>query len=161
MDGTETLDRLRRLFAWDAWANRETLAALRAAGAPPDETVRLLAHVVGTGWLWWARLRREPSPTAVWPELGLPEIAAQIDRLEAAWNATLDGYAAAPGRLAETVPYVNSQGEAWSNRAADVLEHAVLHGAHHRGQIAAALRRAGAEPPYTDWIHAVRRGLVP
>jgi uncharacterized damage-inducible protein DinB len=164
MDATETLDRLRRLFAWDAWANRETLAALRAAGAPPDETVRLLAHVAGTGWLWWARLRHEPSPLAVWPELGLAEIDRQIDRLEAAWNATLDEYAgqADPaGRLAEPISYVNSQGEAWSNRAADVLEHAVLHGAHHRGQIAAALRRAGAEPPYTDFIHAVRRGFVP
>jgi uncharacterized damage-inducible protein DinB len=97
---------------------------------------------------------------AVWPELGLPEIAAQIDRLEAAWSAALDGYAAAPGRFAETVPYVNSQGEAWTSSAGDILEHAVLHGAHHRGQIAAALRRAGAEPAYTDFIHAVRRGFV-
>lgn len=163
MDGIETLDRLRRLFAWDAWANRETLSALRAAGEPPLEAVRLLAHVVGTGWLWRARLRDEPSPLPVWPELDLAEIDRQIDRLDGAWSATLDEYASdadPAGRLAEPVSYVNSLGEAWTSSAGDILEHAVLHGAHHRGQIAAALRRIGCEPAYTDFIHAVRRGFV-
>lgn len=165
MDGTGSLDRLRRLFAWDAWANRETLTSLEAAGevppSPPPETVRLLAHVIGTGWLWRARLRREPSPLPVWPELGLAEIDRQIDLLHGAWSATLDEYASEPRRLAEPVSYVNSLGEAWTGSAGDILEHAVLHGTHHRGQIAAALRRAGCEPAYTDFIHAVRRGFVP
>jgi uncharacterized damage-inducible protein DinB len=68
--------------------------------------------------------------------------------------------AADPGRLGEEIPYVNSLGEAWTNRAGDLLEHAVLHGVYHRGQIAAALRRAGCEPAYTDFVHAVRRGFV-
>jgi uncharacterized damage-inducible protein DinB len=167
MDGIETLHRLRRLFAWDAWANRETLTSLEAAGevppGSPPETVRLLAHVIGTGWLWRARLRREPSPLPVWPELGLAEIERQIDLLDGAWSATLDEYAShadPAGRLAEPVSYVNSLGEVWTSSAGDILEHAVLHGAHHRGQIAAALRRAGCEPAYTDFIHAVRRGCV-
>jgi uncharacterized damage-inducible protein DinB len=162
MDGLETLRRLRRLFAYDAWANRETLASLeRASPAPPAEAVRLLAHVVGTGWLWWARLRRQPSPLPVWPNLKLAALPEQIDRLESAWGATLDGMEADPGRLSEEIAYVNSLGEAWTNRAGDLLEHAVLHGVYHRGQIAAALRRAGCEPASTDFVHAVRRGLVP
>ncbi len=170
MDGAETVDRLRRLFAWDAWANRETLASLQAAGtasaaataatAPPAEAVRLLGHVIGTGWLWWARLCREPSPLAVWPDLDLVALGDQIDRLASAWSTALDEYGREPGRLAAPVSYVNSQGEAWTGSAGDILEHAVLHGAYHRGQIAAVLRRAGCAPAYTDWIHAVRRGFV-
>jgi uncharacterized damage-inducible protein DinB len=36
----------------------------------------------------------------------------------------------------------------------------VVHGGYHRGQIAAAVREAGGEPAYTDFIHAVRAGLV-
>jgi uncharacterized damage-inducible protein DinB len=35
-----------------------------------------------------------------------------------------------------------------------------IHGAHHRGQIIAELRAAGAEPPYTDYIHSVRQGFL-
>jgi uncharacterized damage-inducible protein DinB len=42
-----------------------------------------------------------------------------------------------------------------------VLTHVVLHGAYHRGQIAADLRAAGLEPPYTDFIEAARRGEIP
>ena len=44
------LARLRRLFDHDAWAHREALAALAgpAAGAPPPEqALRVLAHVLG------------------------------------------------------------------------------------------------------------------
>jgi uncharacterized damage-inducible protein DinB len=157
---TDTLSRLRRLFRWDAWANRETLASLRAAGAPPAEAVRLLAHVVGTSWLWWARLRREPSPLPVWPELDLDGIAGQLPLLERAWDEALDGFARDPARLDEEIAYVNSLGEPWTSAAGDILEHNVLHGGYHRGQIAAALRKAGHEPAYTDFIHAVRQGFV-
>jgi uncharacterized damage-inducible protein DinB len=35
-----------------------------------------------------------------------------------------------------------------------------MHSTYHRGQIAAAMRQAGATPAYTDFIHAVRQGFV-
>jgi uncharacterized damage-inducible protein DinB len=35
-----------------------------------------------------------------------------------------------------------------------------MHGTYHRGQIAAALRASGATPAVTDFIHAVRLGLI-
>jgi uncharacterized damage-inducible protein DinB len=35
-----------------------------------------------------------------------------------------------------------------------------MHGAYHRAQIAAAVRESAQEPAYTDFIHAVRQGLV-
>jgi uncharacterized damage-inducible protein DinB len=158
---TDTLRRLRRLFHWDAWAHRETLASLQAVDAPLEGAVRLLAHIVGTSRLWWARLRREPSPLAVWPALDLDGIAAQLPPLERAWEETLDGFARDPSRLGEGISYVNSLGEPWTNTAADILEQVVQHGGYHRGQIAAAVRRAGFEPASTDFIHAVRRGFVP
>ena len=55
---------------------------------------------------------------------------------------------------------VNSKGEPWTSSVEDILTHVVLHAAHHRGQVASGLRAAGHEPAYTDYIHAVRRGLV-
>jgi uncharacterized damage-inducible protein DinB len=42
----------------------------------------------------------------------------------------------------------------------DVLTHVLFHSAYHRGQIALQMRASGAEPAYTDFIHAVRKGFV-
>ena len=43
----------------------------------------------------------------------------------------------------------------------DVLTHVVTDSAYHRGQVASELRAGGFEPAYTDFIHAVRQGLLP
>jgi len=42
----------------------------------------------------------------------------------------------------------------------DILTHVLLHSVYHRGQIAADLRAGGAQPPYTDFIHAARQNLI-
>ena len=58
------------------------------------------------------------------------------------------------------ITYKNSKGEAWTSAVEDILVHVTTHSAYHRGQIAADLRAAGIQPPYTDYIHAVRQGLI-
>ena len=152
------LDRLRRLFAYDAWANRETLVALRAAGTPPESALARMAHVVGAEWLWLSRLAGTEKPMAVWPPLSLEDCGREAASVAAAWTERLDRLSNAS--LARRVAYVNSQGESWESSEGDVLEHVILHSAYHRGQIASDLRAAGVEPPSTDFIHAVRRGFV-
>jgi uncharacterized damage-inducible protein DinB len=58
------------------------------------------------------------------------------------------------------VSYKNSKGEPWSSAEEDVLMHVVMHSAYHRGQIATDMRANGFTPAYTDFIHAIRQGLV-
>lgn len=156
----------RRLFEYDAWASREAAATIeRAAARAPDQVkilahapLRTLAHAVGAQRLWLARLRRAESTTPVWPALTLAECKQDIEALARTWT----GYFASleDASLDETIEYVNSRGERFTSRVEDVLLHVVVHGAHHRGQIASGLRAAGAEPPYVDFIHAVRQGHV-
>jgi uncharacterized damage-inducible protein DinB len=152
------LQELRRLFAYDRWANRETLASLAAAGEPPARALRFMAHIVATDRLWLGRLLADGERVVVWPEMTLAECAARLDDMARRWEEYLGGLGEAD--LARPVEYVNSLGEAWTSTAGDILTHAVMHGVYHRGQIAAELRQAGHEPAYTDFIHAVRRGLV-
>jgi uncharacterized damage-inducible protein DinB len=152
------LDELKRLFAYDAWANRETLASLERTADAPEAARKRMAHVVGTEWLWLSRLREKPSPLAVWPPLDLAECGKQLPRLAAAWRKELG--AVSEASLGRRVTYVNSKGEIWENGAGDILMHAILHSVYHRGQIASDLRAAGFEPAYTDFIHAVRKGFV-
>jgi len=84
------------------------------------------------------------------------------DAMSAAWRDYLArlGNQFAPGSLDDKVEYRNSKGEPWSSRVEDILTHVLLHSAYHRGQIALQMRASGMEPAYTDFIHAVRQGLV-
>ena len=147
-----------RLLRYDAWANGETVRAL-GAGAAPAKALRWMAHIVGAGELWLARLREEPASMAVWPDLDLDGCAAGVARLAERWPR----YLATVGLedLSEGVGYRNSLGEYWTSTVADILTHVALHGSYHRAQIAAAVRESGGEPAYTDFIHAARQGLIP
>jgi len=150
-------DYYARLLRYDAWANAETLGSLRG-GDVPVKAVRWMGHIVGAGALWLARLRQEPPGMAVWPGLDLEGCAEGIERLADGWPRYLQTLS--PADLEEGVGYRNSLGEYWTSTVGDILTHVAMHGAYHRAQIAAAVRESGREPAHTDFIHAVRQGLV-
>lgn len=148
---------LRRLLRYDIWANRETLRSLSRSPAPP-KSLRWLAHIVGAERLWLARLREEPQPMPVWPELDVQGCADGLEDLSRRWADYLRDDI--PARLSDSVSYTNSKGEAWTSTVEDILIHVTIHSAYHRGQIASDLRAAGLEPAYTDYIHSARQGLI-
>lgn len=150
------LERHARLFRHDAWANLETLGSLERRASPPG--LRWLGHIIGAELLWLGRLTGEPSDLPVWPELDLDGCGRRLEQLAGVWPRYLGGLSV--DDLADSVGYRNTLGEFWTNTVDDILTHVVAHSAYHRGQIAAAVRAAGGEPAYTDFIHAVRRGLV-
>jgi len=154
----EMLDHLRRLFKYDQWANHEVLASFRVASTPPTRSLKLLAHVLGTEYVWFSRLKQEKSPLAVWPELNLAECEQHAARLPQIWSNYLEDLARE--RLRQPVSYKNSKGESWTNGVEDILMHVVMHSAYHRGQIASDMRAAGHTPAYTDFIHGIRQGRV-
>lgn len=151
----ELLPHLTRQFRYDDWANRETLAFLRRAAEPPSKALQLLSHIVAAEHVWLDRLHGRTPTIAVWPDIALPDMPAHLDALRDSWSALLAGSA-----LHEMVAYQNSRGERFSSPVLDILTHIVNHGTYHRGQIATALRESGAEPPYTDWIHAARQQFI-
>ena len=152
-----TWDRLRQLFAYDEWANHESISSLKQAGTLPSQALRRMAHVLGTQYVWHSRIVGEASRSAVWPELSLGECENHTTELGKIWR---DYLRANQGRLEQTVTYKNTKGEAWTDQIENILMHVIMHGAYHRGQIASDLRAAGYTPAYTDFIHAVRQKLI-
>ena len=146
---------LRNLLRYDVWANRETLRSLKER-APP-KSLRWLAHIIGAEYLWMARLRRRPDTLPVWPELDVEACGERLDELSRLWPEYLGDGARS---LTATIPYTNSKGETWTNTVEEILTHVVIHSAYHRGQIASDVRANGRVPAYTDYIHAVRQGLM-
>jgi uncharacterized damage-inducible protein DinB len=154
----DIVDYLHRLFAYDDWANREVLAALRSSANPPARSLKLIAHVLSAEGLWLARINQEKPSLPVWPELTLAQCEAEANKLGISWSSYLDD--CEEFGLSQQIKYVNSIGESWTSQVDDILLHVITHSAYHRGQIASDMRAAGLTPAYTDLIHAVRRELV-
>lgn len=151
-------DYLRRQFAYDEWANREVLNAIRSAGGANQRSVQLMAHILAAEQLWLDRLKQQPQSVPVWPEPDLAQSEALADTLGKEWLEFLDLITA--GDVLQTVTYKNSKGEQWTSSIVDILTHVVMHSAYHRGQIASYMRANGQTPAYTDFIHGVRQGLI-
>jgi len=149
-----------RRFRYDAWANLAALGPLeRPATPPPDRAAAILAHIAATQYLWMRRIGLGLDPDTdlpVWPALAVAGTRGHLARLASAWPDPLGRLVA--GRLDEAVSYTNSQGQAFTSTVGDILEHLLLHGAYHRGQVATLLGRAGLAPANTDFIHWVRSG---
>jgi uncharacterized damage-inducible protein DinB len=152
---------VRKQFAYNAWANREVLAAIQAAdGASGGDqrSLQLLSHILAAERLWLERLTGQPQSLPVWPEPDLVRCETESAELEKLWAEYLDAVLARD--LSRTISYKNSKGEAWSSTILDVLTHVVMHSAYHRGQIASHMREIGQTPAYTDFIHAKRQGML-
>ena len=147
------LDALRRRFRHHAWAG-STLAEAVAATPAPD-ALRPFAHALAADRVWHHRLAGAPTASLeIWPAL-------DADGCRALWAATTadwQTFLAESVRLGEVAAYQNSRGEPFESPVADVLDHVLLHAAHHRGQACAALRAAGAVPPALDLIVWSRSG---
>ena len=152
------LELLIRLFKYDAWANEEVLRSLRATADPPARAVKLLAHILSAQRLWLERMKGVPQSLPVWPEWTLDEIEAELPKLKREWKVFLGEKK--PAELALRFQYTNTKGDHYSSTIGDTAMHVAMHGAYHRGQIALRTRDSGAEPAYTDYIHAVRTGKI-
>jgi uncharacterized damage-inducible protein DinB len=149
--------RYRRLLEHDGWANVPALVSLQK-GPEPAQAVARLSHIVGAERLWISRIHQEAPVMPVWPDFDLEQCAAELTELQGEWMRCLEGLD--EESLYDGVAYRNTKGEFWTSTVADILSHVVLHASYHRGQIAAAVRGAGGTPAYTDFIHAVRSGLI-
>ena len=148
---------LERLLRYDLWANREALKSLGQA-IPPPRSLKWMGHIIGAEFLWLARMEARTSELPVWPDLSLQDCGTRLRDLS---QQLVDGVArAGPERLNQRISYTNSKGESWTSTVEQILTHVVIHSSYHRGQIAADVRAAGQTPAYTDYIHAVRQGLV-
>lgn len=151
----DLLTRLSYLVVYWEWGNARSLAAIEATPAVGDDARRWLAHVVEAERIWLLRVQGNTPPTQdFWPDLPLAAIADAAQANRAAWREELT--ARAPDRLEEPIDYRNSRGEPFATPVSDIVLHVTVHGDHHRGQIAAAVRRAGGEPANTDYITFTR-----
>jgi uncharacterized damage-inducible protein DinB len=147
---------LCRLFEHMAWADLRVLELLESAPRARQQSVeRVYSHLLAAERVWLMRLRGEDSSQQpIWPHFELSEMRALGERMAGAYRDLVASLG--EDRLSEEVSYANSRGVIFRSTVADILTHVAMHGSYHRGQIAAAVRGAGAEPVNTDFITYAR-----
>jgi uncharacterized damage-inducible protein DinB len=137
---------------FEHWANSQSLKAIVATSHGLPEALSLVAHIVSIGCFWAARVEGTAGNLDPWPTFTGPELETELGQLLDRWLRLSHCTA-----MDAQVRYVGNDGESRSNLFSEVLQEVLLHGAHHRGQIALVLRMKGFDPPRsTDFIPALR-----
>jgi uncharacterized damage-inducible protein DinB len=147
-------DHLTRVFRHMEWADARVLQSLRDAHAVLKKDLDLYAHILASEHVWLSRIDGSGAKVAVWPTLTF----AECEKLAAENSAAFLKLASelTPESRERRITYKNSAGDQFTSTLEDILTHVSLHGAYHRGQIAASLRASGDVPVPTDYIAFVR-----
>lgn len=153
----DSADQFLRLFAYDNWANEQVLLSLQEnldQIDQADQAVKYYAHIAGAQDLWYRRVEgKAQDDLEVWPEYDLPVALQKITTLYEQWQQLINNNRSDLERI---ISYQNSKGISYDTPLADILHHVIIHGQHHRAQIAKLLRNAKIDPPATDFIYFSR-----
>lgn len=144
-------ERLLRLFDFDHWANKKVLDALPD---DQDEPLELMSHILAAQELWYNRIiGADLSGLEVWPMYSLNQCKDLSANQAEQWRTLIEDNSKDLERL---ISYKNTSGNAYDTGLSDILHHVIIHGQHHRAQIATLLRQSGIKPPATDFIFYTR-----
>jgi uncharacterized damage-inducible protein DinB len=148
-----SLEHLRGLFAYNDWANRRIITALKENYS--DQSRRILAHLLITEQEYFARLYgKDSTGFDFWQDLSLEDCGALAREIAAAYEKLLRRFE--EEGLDLTAKYRTSEGVAVENTFREHLTHVLFHSSIHRGNIILKLREAGFTPPKIDYIIYLR-----
>jgi uncharacterized damage-inducible protein DinB len=147
-------DHFIKVFQHLKWADARVLDSLRGAKSLVKKDQELFAHILGSEHVWLSRIGGTAPKFAVWPTLTLDECDQLASENAVAFQKLISGLTAEA--IQRAITYRNSAGEEYASTLEDILTHVSLHGAYHRGQIAASVRAAGDAPSPTDYIAFAR-----
>lgn len=148
-------DHLLKELQYNFWANRMLAEALIRQNFTTGRPYEVYCHVLASEMVWAARCMEWDEQFKTW-EIYVPKDL----KLTA-----IDNYNWLSGVLLETSPdlekiisYKNSDGVPFKTPLHEILQHMLLHGQYHRGQVNSALRQAGLKPERVDYIVYQREG---
>jgi len=142
----DTMSDLPKLLHYSSWAN-EAWIRFVSASCPNDEyLVTRLSHILHGERAWLQRVAGEEPDRDIWSPMTIPRLL----------EVHGDHRTAIAGLLGEDlgriVSYRRFTGEVYQSPVRDILLHLVLHGGHHRGQMATHASGLGLRPINTDFI---------
>lgn len=149
----ETIEYLRRLYAYNDWANRRVIVALKEYRS--EKSRRILAHLLITEQEYFERLYGKDSfGFDFWRDLSLEECGALARETAGRYEKLLRRFD--DEGLDLRTRYRTSEGVWYENTFRELLTHVLFHSSIHRGNIVSKLREEGFAPPKIDYIIYLR-----
>ncbi|MGM9477920.1 DinB family protein [Pedobacter sp. GSP4] len=136
-------------------ADSRIIAIFNLATVAIPEAERLFSHVLNAQHIWAQRISGLKPIYGVWdihPKQDFESISVLNFKLirDVLKNDPLD----------KSIEYCTSKGIRYESRIDEILFHLFNHSTYHRGQVVTLLKKAGFEPPVTDYIMLKRDHLL-
>ncbi len=149
----ETVEHLRHLYAYNDWANRRLIVALKTAESARSR--ELLVHLLVTEREYYERLYgKDSTGFDFFPQLSIEECGQLARDTASNFEKLLRRFD--DSGLDITARYNSSEGTPYENTFRELLTHVLFHSSIHRGNIILKLREDGFEPPKIDYIIYLR-----
>lgn len=147
------LEHFRQLFAYNDWANRRIITALKENKS--EKARKILAHLLVTEKEYLERLYgKDSTGFDFWQDLSVEDCEKLTRETAASYEKLLRRFEEAG--LSFIAHYKTSEGVAYENTFREMLTHVVFHSSIHRGNIILKLREEGFAPPKIDYIIFLR-----
>jgi uncharacterized damage-inducible protein DinB len=151
-----SLEHLRELFAFNDWANRRLVFALR--DSPSEKALRILAHILITEKEYFERLYgKDSTGFDFWQNLSREECKELAQENSERYFNLLKNFD--DEGLDISTAYKTSEGVSHRNTYRELLTHVLFHSMNHRGQINTILREEGFDPIANDYIIFLRNNF--
>ena len=148
-----TVEHLRHLFAYNDWANRRVIVALKTEES--QRALKILSHILLAEREYFERLYgKDSTGFDFWQDLTLEECGKLAQHNSTNFERLLKRFD--DEGLGQTVLYKTSKGEPHQNNFRELLTHVLLHSATHRGNIILKMREENFAPPAIDYIIYLR-----
>ena len=148
-----TIEHLRQLFAFNDWANRRVITALKENRS--ERAQKFLAHLLITEKEYFERLYgKDSTGFDFWQNLTLEDCGNLARETAERYERLLKKFD--DEGLGQTAKYKTSEGVEYQNTFREMLTHVVFHSMSHRGQILTQMRADGFTPPSVDYIIYLR-----
>ncbi|QYO65507.1 DinB family protein [Leptolyngbya sp. 7M] len=149
----QTIEHLRQLFAYNDWANRRLIVALRSSRS--QRALAILSHLLTTENEYYERLHGKNSTGFdFWPDRTLEECGEAARQNAERFDKLLKNFD--DEGLDLRARYHTSEGIPHENTYRELLTHILVHSTIHRGNLMTLIRESGQEPPKIDYIIYLR-----
>lgn len=149
----ETIEYLRGLFAYNDWANRRLVAALKISRS--EKSLKILAHLLVNEAAYYERLHgKDLFGFDPWKDLSAEECGDLARETAANYEKLLRNFD--DEGLDLKIRYRTSEGVWYENSFRELLTHVFFHSSIHRGNIVLKMREDGFLPPSIDYIIFLR-----
>jgi len=140
------MNHLSKLIDHCTWANQAWVRFIADAFRSDEYLLQRMSHILLGERAWFQRLAGEEPDRDIWTLMEIP----QLEQVLAEHRNVFAGLLV--GDLGRVISFRRFTGEEYQSPVADILFHLVLHGAHHRGQMATRASANGLTPINTDFV---------